>query len=51
MTLKLAIVAALATASPAAAHTDAAFHTHGIEWFLVIAAIGVAVLIARGDNG
>lgn len=36
----------LVAASPALAHADGSFHSHGAEVFLIVAAIGVAAAIA-----
>lgn len=46
MKRSLFIVAALITASPAFAHADGHFHTHGVEISLVLVAVaaGMAIL-------
>lgn len=45
MKRSLVTLAALATATPALAHVDGHFHTHGIENALVLALIAGAVAL------
>jgi len=40
------IVIALTAASPALAHADSTFHTHGAELFVALAAVGIVVACA-----
>ncbi|MBO9412342.1 MULTISPECIES: hypothetical protein [unclassified Ruegeria] len=48
--VRLASVAVLA-ATPAMAHTDHAFHTHGSEVFLVLAGVAVMAFVAFRSKG
>lgn len=50
MKTKLAAVAALTAATPAMAHVEGHFHTHGAEVFLLIAALAAAGLWALSQN-
>ncbi len=48
MRTKLLTLAVWGAATPAFAHTDTSFHTHGAEFFVAVAAIGAAALLAVG---
>lgn len=49
-TLKIALATTFA-ATPALAHTDSAFHTHGGEVFLIVAGVAAVALLAYRHKG
>ncbi len=47
----LSSLAALIAASPALAHTDSTFHSHGAEWPVALAILGIIIAVTLRSRG
>lgn len=47
----LTTLATAAAASPALAHADSTFHTHGAEWPVALAILGIIIAVTLRSRG